>query len=208
MNHGQVRIPCPKCRANNFPGVPHCWQCGASLPPPESVAQPVQRPVSPAGRRALDPRLPTIESGVTPSPPRPLTPSPTEPRRIPWLWLRVTAVSICVLWGLFIAAYYVRMHNQATTIDRQKDAIIEQNERYMRDLDKALHNPAAVSDPSALDPNSQEAQARRELERLNKKLDGTAPPPVSPDGRVHLETGGSISAQEWERAKESLRGLH
>src|SRR5438132_9248633 len=40
MDQGNVRVPCPRCRANNFPGTPACWQCGGSLPPPESFAAP------------------------------------------------------------------------------------------------------------------------------------------------------------------------
>src|SRR5579862_9479653 len=31
------RIYCMRCGANNFPGQPKCFQCGASLPPPESL---------------------------------------------------------------------------------------------------------------------------------------------------------------------------
>src|SRR5438094_785724 len=47
MNQGTDRIPCPKCRANNFLGQTNCWQCGSSLPPPDSVGSPARAPQNP-----------------------------------------------------------------------------------------------------------------------------------------------------------------
>src|SRR5215470_777064 len=73
MNQGQARIPCPKCGANNFLGKTNCWQCGGSLPPPETFAPPVYTPPPPtppgtipltvqidAAKRAARPSAPNI----------------------------------------------------------------------------------------------------------------------------------------------------
>src|SRR5437667_2351552 len=53
MNQGTDRIPCPRCRANNFLGQPTCWQCGGSLPPPEALGAAT---VSPAYSPYLQPK--------------------------------------------------------------------------------------------------------------------------------------------------------
>src|SRR5207249_3799981 len=48
-NADGLRIVCPRCRANNFAGKTHCWQCSATLPPPESASAP---PLAQHGRSA------------------------------------------------------------------------------------------------------------------------------------------------------------
>lgn len=54
MNQESDRIPCPKCRANNFPTSAVCWNCGQPLHPqqegaPEEPAAPPQAgPESPS----------------------------------------------------------------------------------------------------------------------------------------------------------------
>lgn len=48
-----------------------------------------------------------------------------------------------------------------------------------------------------------EAQARRELNRLYRET-GYGPVPSDAQGRVRLRSGGSISREEWERARRSL----
>lgn len=59
--------------------------------------------------------------------------------------------------------------------------------------------PAA---PAGQDPLIEEAQ--RTIRRLQEEH-GLTPPPADDAGRVHLRSGGSISAEEWERAARSLQ---
>jgi hypothetical protein len=45
----------------------------------------------------------------------------------------------------------------------------------------------------------EDERARRELQRLERQLETTAPPPAGPDGRVQLRSGGSLSREEYDR---------
>ncbi|HXG24100.1 MAG TPA: hypothetical protein VNJ09_06045 [Chthonomonadales bacterium] len=83
----EARISCLRCRANNFPGQTHCWQCGHSLPPPEAVEPSVAWTASYNG--------------------------PARDRRAakPW-WLTVPAVLLVLLTaigGLFVLAFRSRV---------------------------------------------------------------------------------------------------
>jgi hypothetical protein len=61
-----------------------------------------------------------------------------------------------------------------------------------------------ISSPSVMDPNSVQAQAQREMERLQRQHGLGAPPPVSKDGRVNLQSGGTLSEDEYNRARRAI----
>lgn len=50
------------------------------------------------------------------------------------------------------------------------------------------------------------AQAQREVERAKRDL-GLPPPAdsVSPDGRIHLRSGGTIRKDDWDKARQGLQ---
>lgn len=194
MNQGQSRIGCPRCRANNFPGKMHCWQCGGSLPPPEAVGQPAPAPVHYAQQPLPDTQYPTPNAyppaGYAQYPP--LRPS----RRwflAPLAFLLVAAI----LGGLFFFAFRSRA--------RQTLGPLEQAPKTFGDYANRLRREGGLGDTGANDSETDPtiSQARREIERLSGQA-GAYAPPVSQDGKVHLQRGGSISPEEYERARRSL----
>jgi hypothetical protein len=67
--------------------------------------------------------------------------------------------------------------------------------------DRLLREPPFVPSGITADPLAEQAQ--RELERLQREI-GMSKVPISPDGQVHLRSGGTISPEEWKRAAKSL----
>ena len=63
MNQTLDRIPCPKCRAANFPSSAVCWQCGEPLHPKQAQPPSPPPPVQP--------------SAPTPPPQPPVQPAPS-----------------------------------------------------------------------------------------------------------------------------------
>lgn len=167
---GSERVRCPRCGANNFPGTAQCWQCQASLPPPEAIDQPY-------------------------APPPLLTRSAGSPsRRIP------SAVLIVALVAAVLAAltvFGVRRWS-AHQADRR---LAELNALKERLLQQRARGILRQGDPSELDPT--EAQARREIRRLEQQLDQM---PLGGGGDVRLRGGGAMSAEEYERWRRELRG--
>lgn len=168
---GTERIVCPRCRANNFPGAPRCWQCSASLPPPEALQD-----VGPSGMADI-PHVP-----------------PPISRRPPTLAI-VVAVLALVLMALSIVA--VRRLS-ADRAERRMAELEALKQRLMQERGRLTPRGEASED---LDPT--EEQARREIRRLERQLDQM--PFGGGGGDVRLRTGGSMSAQEYERWRRELR---
>jgi hypothetical protein len=202
MNQGNQRTPCPKCQANNFVGQTNCWQCGSSLPPPESVGAP-----APAPRSAEVPRRSEYPLAQPVAPPFPQQPQQfhNQPMKSGMgTGVRIAIWAVVLLPLIVAAAYHVHQRRTLGGIDAQAQAAIEANEKLMRQFQDNVRQSGSISDPGALDPESPTAQARRELKRMEEK--GIIPPvpPTDSDGRVHLQSGGTISPEEWQRAKDSL----
>src|SRR5207248_913029 len=115
----------------------------------------------------------------------------------------IAAVVVAVLVVIVCAAVLLRPHNRSglpAGIDLTPDQM-----RQIREFEGRVSQPEpAATTPSLPDPNSPESEARREIKRLEDKgIVPTAPPPDS-EGRIHLQSGGTISPEEWERARQSL----
>ena len=205
MNQGQQRIPCPRCRSNNFPGHTNCWQCGATLPPPESAF--------PISVRSARPNVEFPIPNALPMPP-PVAPGSRAMVSLPsaaprpgfnWFYLRLGILAVTLLGMLAGATYYANLGRTATQIDSGTQQAIEQIDQMGRSMEQMINqSQQPISSPAAMDPNSVEAQAKRELERLQRQH-GVTPPPVSPDGTVRLQSGGTLNPEEYERARRALR---
>ncbi len=202
MNQGTQRTPCPKCRANNFSGQTNCWQCGSSLPPPEAVGAatptpyPQPAPQRPAENPASLAPAPFVQPPAYFSPPV---------RSGVGLGLRIAIWAVLLIPILAAGAYMAFQRRAIGGVDSQAQAAIEANEKLMREFGQQVRQSGSgTSDPDVLDPNSPTAQARREIKRLEEK--GVIPtvPPTDAEGRIHLQSGGTISPEEWRRARESL----
>jgi hypothetical protein len=179
-----ARIPCPRCRANNFLGQSQCWQCHSPLPPPEAV----QRPVMPMAA----PIQPTYAFHTA-----------ARPRnRLP-----LVVVGLAVLCGglAFVVLRMPKAGESGETLGRARrqpgTAQPETGDpQTIWVTGPASDNPiASESDPVA-------AEARRAVERASRELD--LPPANAArdsEGRYRLRGGGSISAEEWERARRKVR---
>jgi hypothetical protein len=205
MNHGQQRITCPKCRSNNFVGQPQCWNCGASLPPPEALSPspPVIRQQSAQEYPTVAQRPTPIAQFPTPNAHQPYTRAPSQSPRL--LGLRIALWVILILPALLAAGWYAKTRTTGNAIDAQKDAAIKMQEELMKGLDERIK--ASKEQPpgtNELDPSSPEAQARRELKTIYEKTGVGAPPPTDAEGNVHLQGGGTVTREQWEKARESL----
>lgn len=195
MNQGQQRIPCPRCRANNFLGTTHCWQCGGSLPPPEAVGQ-ATMPVS------ASPHIAYPSPDAQHRTPNAYYPSPYDAAAVRRSSRRLMLIPILFLVLIGLGALFVLAFQSRTgssVVPGLNDAQARMNayaDRLRREMDGSAAE-SGETDPLA-------AQARREIERLSGQIGGLAPP-SDPQGRVHLRSGGAISREQWERARDSLR---
>jgi len=205
VNQGQQRIPCPRCQSNNFPGHTNCWQCGATLPPPESAlpTPKLQPPTLNAQRSTLNALPPPVPPG---SAAMYSFPGAVPRSGFNWFYLRLGILAVTLLGMLAAATYYANLGRTATNIDSGTQQAIDQMEQMNRSMGQMIdQSQQSISSPAAMDPNSVESQAKRELERLQRQHGVTAPPPVSPDGRVRLQSGGTLNPEEYDRARRALQ---
>jgi hypothetical protein len=183
---GGERIPCPRCRANNFLGQTHCWQCKSSLPPPDATAYPA-RPVSaPSGYPVAAPVGYPASHYVVPA------------RRVNWLPVAFVALLVCG--GVLYMALSRAKSPESRSPERRQPRVAQ---------------PAASDEPRTIwvtgppsqipdnDPVTDEA--RRAVERASRELD--LPPPNAArdtDGRIRLRSGGVLSEEEWQRARRKV----
>jgi hypothetical protein len=179
MNQGTDRIPCPRCRANNFPGKPNCWQCGGSLPPPEALRQ-AAGPPPPQGY------------------PQPMFHPPFSGGRKRASWIVVVPVLLILLFvtgGLFAYVARMRTANPGSGLDALQALRKQMEGRIQQEVSR----DAESSEPD--DPLEQ--RAKRELGRLYEKR-GYTPPPADADGNIHLRTGGTVTQEQWNRALDAV----
>lgn len=176
MNQGQSRIPCPRCRANNFPGKTHCWQCRSPLPPPEAVQPAVAPPAT-----AVAP--PAAASPIANRPPR---------SALRFALPVGLGLAVVILAALLFSSRPTPSHRAAVNEFAREQVQLEEQLRRMNRGDSFRF------------ASPEEEQARRELRRLERQLETTAPPPAGSDGRVHLRSGGSLSREEYDRFLRDL----
>lgn len=193
MNQGDQRIPCPKCRANNFLGKTNCWQCGSSLPPPEAVGTPAgYTQPAPAQQSPFQPNQAPLG----------YHPQASSRRGVPAVVIAVVAVLVIAVVGA-VAMARSRSHSRIPgNLDLTPDQM-----RQIQQFQNSVRQSSGSSDlSSANDPDSPESQARREIKRLEDKGLVPSAPKADAEGRIHLQSGGTISPEEWERARQSIGG--
>jgi len=170
-----------------------CWQCGNSLPPPEAMGQPA-RPVGFAPPQAGLGAAPTAQS-----PPPNAYSYDVIPARRSSRWLTILPVAllfVIVLGVLFAIALRSRSgKSMVPGLDDAQEKVNAYADRLRRELQ------GVESDSDADDPLT--SQVRREIKRLSGQI-GAAAPPADSQGNVHLRTGGTITREEWERARDSV----
>lgn len=181
---GQDRIACPQCRANNFPGQPRCWQCGASLPPQDALNS---RP------------SPGPQGSPMPFPARP-GPGVASPPRLLW-GLVLAGVALVSFLAVFLLVNR-RAANEKIVWETPRRSEPALAPAPAPDATNAANE--APARPENSDPLTD--QAKREIQRAQRDLAIPAPDSVSgKDGRIHLRSGGTISADEWERARRKVQ---
>jgi hypothetical protein len=184
MNQGNQRIACPKCRANNFLGQPNCWQCGSSLPPPEALGQPVQpapQPYAPVPQAA--PFAHTI--------------APAARKGGAWKTV-VPVVLILVVAGAGLI-YAAARNQKAPQAAVTKDLIQQLDQLKAQSGQQAPSSGTSANGP--VDPDV--AAAQRAIDKFRRDNPGFAPP-TDAQGNVHLQGGGTITREQWERARNAV----
>ena len=185
----QGRIQCPNCHANNFVGPPQCWQCGAPLSSAGAVRpqQAVRPPAAPHPLPAASPGQPPPSSAFARAAERPH----------PLLLIGIAMLA-------FVAVLFVVRARSASSLPSAPPGReVQETLRPNPDL-SAQSAPNNSPDAGAVDPV--EEAARRAISREAPNIGLPPPPTVSPDGKVHLRTGGAISPDEWNEARRKLQG--
>jgi hypothetical protein len=165
------RIVCPKCRANNMPGQPSCFQCGSSLPPPEAFGQSAPSQPQPYAAAAF-----------------PAPPPFQQARRSPWPAVGVVAgllllIAVPVL--LFSArSAPVRTAATPSTADMQAAELDQLRKAH------GLGSTTPTTD-------SGDDGTRRELNRLREKYGINTSNPHNPNGES--EMGKAMTFDQWRR---------
>lgn len=185
MNSGSQsaeRVRCLRCGANNFPGQAQCWQCRASLPPPEEVGIPAR------------PQPQTFA---------PLAPAP--PRWRAGMLLRLALVGIlCAAFAVTLQVWWPGRAEKADRAYMPSPTVVPAS----RESGAVRMDTGPAWDPSVSAENDPvAAEARRALERAHRELslpiDGST---RDPQERYSLRGGGSLRAEDVERAQRALRG--
>ena len=123
-----------------------------------------------------------------------------------WIFVRIALLGITLLGMLMAAAYYSRLGGTTSALDADTQNAIEQMEDLNRSMERMMKDSpgSSFSSPAALEPNSLESQARREMERLRREH-GVGEPQPGPDGRIRLQSGGSLAPDEYNRARGTLQ---
>jgi hypothetical protein len=107
-----------------------------------------------------------------------------------------------VVGALFVAAASRRKPaGPADNLQAQIEALKKQQSDMMG------QGAPGISDVNALDPDSTEARAQRKLDSLLEKQRSLMAPGSGP-GPIHLQGGGTLTREEWERARKAAeRGV-
>ena len=210
------RLACPRCRANNFVGQAQCWQCKASLPPPEAVNTPtVMGWAQQAGASPVSPILPPQAAKAQPTNPQgnrqtaPAVPlvqeAPVLPRRgrkTPLVMAGALITASVVVWFVFH-----RAAPPANTSGLSLPPGVSVPPGVLPDgilpgsHDIRFAQPDRDPVPFSADPT--EAAARRAVQRAIPRLG--LPPGTGSDGTVHLRNGDTISREQYEATQEKLK---
>lgn len=201
--YGDGRIACPRCRANNFVGQAQCWQCRASLPPPEAVlpqAFPAARPTAPA--HPPTPRQAAPPSGL----------SPKAASRI---------IAVCIGLIAFFSVVLAMQRRQETpqavavpaparTIPALPEVGAESRPLTAPEAQRAVIGPMPQS-PLALPAPSLQSEvpplplmARPAQEQMRKMTSETGVQPGDLGAQVPLQGGGSLTREEYNAAVRKL----
>ena len=203
---GPARIVCPRCRSNNFAGKTHCWQCNASLPPPESVAAaPAPRGsaanamhaanviAGPAVQRATTSQSASHQHPIEIARGYPVPAGHTSIGKgtLAAMVLAVGAIAIILVWLIM-----GRLHGDSETahpVSSKPTAIAAPSD-----------SSAPSTSPAQEESDPLVAESKRFIERESRHA-GLPEPPVSDDGQVHLRSGGSISAERYREVQRHVQ---
>lgn len=171
-----------RCGSNNLPGQTQCWRCGSSLPPPEELASLRQTAHDRAAIPARDSQDHFRRANARP---------------------RIAVAAVVIAAAIGIGALMVRAWRIHTTPSAAR-AAAELNaikDRLLRE--RGLAGSDALTQPRRdLPQDPLEAQARREIERLQRQLGER--PALGPESDVRLRTGGVMPRGEYERRRRDL----
>lgn len=190
QNGGQ-RLICQNCSANNFVGQAHCWQCRTALPGAVNGMASAAAPISPA-----IPHTSILQPTAQPYPLQPAYPVQGVGRtNFPLLFGGVAVVT-------FVLVLMFAMHARPETVSSPTVLMPGRSTGSAGPIDSTLDSSnasnAAHSDPV-------DDQARRVIETESPKIGIPPSASVSPDGRIHLRSGGTISKEEWDNARRKAQ---
>ena len=211
------RLACPRCHANNFVGQAQCWQCKASLPPPEAMNTPTvagwAQPSSAAPLQSARPPM-TSPQNAGPQTNRqaanaasPMQQPQFTPRRgskTPLIVAGAMVTASVVVWLAFHRAAPV---SSTPGLSLPPGVSTAGTEGVLPDgmlpgsHDIRLAQPERDLIPPSVDPT--ETAARRAVQRAIPRLG--LPPGTGSDGTVHLRNGDTISKEQYEATQEKLK---
>ncbi len=209
-----ARIPCPKCRANNFAGKTHCWQCASPLPAPEA-AGPDAAGAAPRPHTAPNPsQWPQSQSrpGAVPrgsaglSPGYQGAPGQSQPGIYQDAFVRkwgmsrgIAGVIVAVGVGMFFIVWAVAGRQRGAS-----DPLRDTTSAPAPVFAPAVREAPSEARPAPDDTDPLVAASKRFIERESRHA-GLPEPPASSDGRVHLRGGGSISTEQYRDAQRHVQ---
>src|ERR1041385_1987035 len=158
-NQGTARIPCPRCRANNFVGTPNCWSCGGSLPPPEAFAPPRYPPqpqaysqpqpqVVQVARMRRDERS-AIEAALALAGSQ--LPQARHPQRSSFGWLKWFGIGfafISLIIAFLAVGHLAKTKRTAENIDQQVQQLGDLQEKMAREFGDLSRSRSTTADPN------------------------------------------------------------
>ena len=210
------RLACPRCRANNFVGQAQCWQCKASLPPPEAMNTPT---VMGWGQQVGTPPAAGMQATqVQPVNPQGNWQSPagvSSAQEMPVARRRGSKMPLIMAGALLTASAMVwfAFHRSAlppantSGLSLPPGVSTAGTEGVLPDgilpgsHDIRFAQPERDPMPVSADPT--EAAARRAVQRAIPRLG--LPPGTDSDGNVHLRNGSTISREQYEATQEKLK---
>ncbi len=189
---GGQRTVCDKCGANNFIGQPQCWQCRAALPGAASGIKPTTAPVFSTMPHANHGHQPAIAA----YPPVPANAAQSVSRtNFPLVFGGIAAVT-------FVLVLMFAMHTHPEAVRTPAVSMPVRSADSTGSIDSTPESTNA-SKSTPVDPVDE--QARRVIQTESPKIGIPPSVSVSPDGRVHLRSGGTISKEEWDNARRKAQ---
>ncbi len=222
----QNRVICPNCRANNFAGQARCWQCQAALSGASGASPMVHRSASLPTQAAAPAPLPQfVPAGAA------QRSSLARPSAL--LLIGVAMLTFVIVLMLNTRPPAGTAPNTRPTPSGINAGQTATNPAS--DLNSGQANDAAqpggpetssglsgadagsglsstsnadnggTASPTSGNRDLLEDAAKRVITRETPNVGLPPAGAVSPDGQVHLRSGGSISIEEWNAAKRKLQ---